>query len=214
MNIYRIYNLFIPHFRRRRNALFHKIMRPEATNEILDVGGYHWFWSSMNCPSRITCLNLEVPETAYDTAKFSYVRGDGRCLPFGEKAFDIVFSNSVIEHVGSLDDQRKFAEEIRRVGKKYWVQTPNKWFFVEPHLITPWIHYLPPGLQKKLVRYFTIWGLVTKPSRDQVDRFLATTRLLTGKELKRLFPDGKIYRERFLLFTKSFVVYRAEKENQ
>lgn len=164
----------------------------------------------MNSLSLITCLNLDVPETTYDTAKFSYVRGDGRCLPFGEQTFDIVFSNSVIEHVDSFDEQRKFAEEIRRVGRTYWVQTPNKWFFIEPHLITPFIHYLPLGLQKKLLRYFTIWGLVTKPSRDQIDIFLRTTRLLTEKELKQFFPDGTLYREKFFLFTKSFVVYKTD----
>ena len=116
----------------------------------------------------------------------------------------------MIEHVGNFDEQRKFSEEIRRVGKAYWVQTPNRWFFVEPHLMTPLIHYLSQGLQKKLLRYFTIWGLVTKPSRDQIDIFLRTTRLLTEKELKQLFPDGTFYREKFFGFTKSFVVYKTD----
>ena len=134
MNIQRVYNLFLPHFRKRRNALFGKIMHPQPTDKILDVGGYPWFWSSLNCPSHITCLNLDALENNHDATKFSYVQGDGRCLPFGEQAFDIAFSNSVIEHIGSFDEQRRFAEEIRRVGRAYWVQTPNRWFFVVSHV--------------------------------------------------------------------------------
>ena len=163
----------------------------------------------MNCSSHITCLNLDVPQNFCDTSTFSYVRGDGRCLPFGEQIFDIVFSNSVIEHVGDLNEQTKFAEQVRRVGKSYWVQTPNKWFIVEPHLIALFIHYLPWGMKKRLIRYFTVWGLVTKPSQDQISDFLNHTRLLTERELRQLFPDGTVYREKFFLLTKSFVVYNA-----
>jgi len=162
----------------------------------------------MECSSFITCCNLDIPSCFYDTTRFAYVRGDGRRLLFKDKEFDIAFSNSVIEHVGSFADQRLFADEIRRVGKSYWVQTPHKWFFVEPHLVALFIHYFPRRLQRRLIRYFTAWGLATKPSQDQVDEFLNSTRLLTEAEAKSLFPDGTIYREKFLFFTKSFVVYK------
>ncbi|MEM2045934.1 MAG: class I SAM-dependent methyltransferase, partial [Candidatus Bathyarchaeia archaeon] len=57
-----------------------------------------------------------------------WIIGDARCMPFKDKSFDVVFSNSVIEHVGNYDDQKMCAEEIRRVGKCYFVQTPNFYF--------------------------------------------------------------------------------------
>lgn len=81
-------------------------------------------------------------------SQFSYVQGDGRNLPYTNNEFDIVFSNSVIEHVGTFEDQKRFAEEIRRVAKSYWVQTPNRHFPVETHLIAPFIHFLPRNFQK------------------------------------------------------------------
>jgi hypothetical protein len=208
MNIHRIYGLFLPFFRRRRMLLFQKIMRPRAEERILDVGGYHGFWDSAEFGCFVTCCNLHIPSCSYDTARFAYVLGDGRKLSFKDEEFDIAFSNSVIEHVGSFDDQKKFADEIRRVGKSYWVQTPNKWFFVEPHLVAPFVHYLPHRFQRTLIRYCTPWGLATKPSQGQVDDFLKSTRLLAEAEVRSLFPDGEIYREKFLLFTKSFVVYK------
>jgi len=56
-------------------------------------------------------------------------------LNYSDNEFDICFSNSVIELVGSFEDQRKFANEIRRVGRKLWVQTPARSFFFEPHYL-------------------------------------------------------------------------------
>lgn len=210
MNIHSLFDLVRPHFIRKRQAVFLKLMKPLGHERILDVGGDHTYWGATGgCGSHITCLNIFTPSEPYDTERFTYVRGDGRQLPCSNKEYDIVFSNSTIEHIGTFEDQCKFASEIRRAGKRYWVQTPNKWFFMEPHLVTPFIHYLPLKLQKKLIRYFTVWGLVTKPSPEQIDRFVAGIRLLTRKEMERLFPDGALYEERWLFFVKSFVAYKG-----
>lgn len=208
-----MYGLF-HYFRRRRQMIFYKLMKPLEYERILDVGGDHWFWSAVRHKSHITLLNLFIPEETYDTKQFSYVLGDGRQIPYPDKEFDVVFSNSTIEHVGTFEDQRKFASEIRRTGRRYWVQTPNKWFFMEPHLITPFIHYLPRGLQRKLLQYFTIWGIVAKPSKEEINDFFANTRLLTRKEMKHLFPDGFLYEERFLFFAKSFIAYKASDDKE
>lgn len=121
-----------------------------------------------------------------------------------------MFSNSVIEHLGHYEDQKRFAAEIRRVGKSYWVQTLNRWFPVEPHLISPLIHYLPKRIQKRLIRWFTIWGLVTRPTNEQVSGFLSEVRLLTEREIRDLFPDAKIVVNRFLGFKKSLIAVKAE----
>jgi len=51
--------------------------------------------------------------------------------------FDLVFSNSVIEHVGDFERMRQFVHEARRVAKSYWIQTPSKWFPIEPHCGMP-----------------------------------------------------------------------------
>jgi hypothetical protein len=131
-------------------------------------------------------------------------------LDFADHSFDIAFSNSVIEHVGALDEQRAFADELRRVGRQLWVQTPARSFFFEPHLLTPFIHFLPHSWQRRLVRNFTLWGWVTRPSQASVDRMLGELRLLDYATFRALFPDCEIRRERFLGFTKSFVAVRIE----
>jgi hypothetical protein len=210
MNIHRLYALFLPRFRRSRAQLFRSLLWPTSATRILDVGGYHTFWEQWECPGKVICANLDVPAAgAPPGGRFGYVRADGRRLPFADGSFDIAFSNSVIEHVGAWADQQAFAGELRRVARRVFVQTPNRWFFVEPHLLTPFIHYLPRRAQRRLLRYGTVWGWVTRPCHGQVEAFLNSTRLVTLTELKRLFPDCRIVRERFLgVFTKSFIAVR------
>jgi ubiquinone/menaquinone biosynthesis C-methylase UbiE len=62
-----------------------------------------------------------------------WVSADGRNLPFGNKEFDLVFSNAVIEHVGALGDQENFVQEHVRVGRYWILTTPNRMFPIESH---------------------------------------------------------------------------------
>jgi len=210
MDISRVYGLFLPFFRRRRGRMFLDLMKPAAAERILDVGGYHWFWAMIECANTVVCLNLDIPaDPGPVPSRFSYVKGDGTRLPYADGAFDIAFSNSVIEHLGTYENQVRFANEIRRVGRRYWVQTPNRRFFIEPHLVTPLIHFLPRAWQRRLLRWFTVWGLGTKPTPAQVDAFMEEIRLLTEAEMRALFPDAEIRSERFLGFKKSFIAIRG-----
>src|SRR4030042_4017510 len=114
--------------------------------KILDVGGTIDYWEKMRFINRegvfITILNLQKEDVNYKN--FSSVTGDARNLSeFKDKEFDVVFSNSVIEHVGSFEDQRKMAREIQRVGRYFYVQTPNYYFPLEPHFFFPFFQMLP-----------------------------------------------------------------------
>ncbi|HKT68374.1 MAG TPA: methyltransferase domain-containing protein [Terriglobales bacterium] len=131
------------------------------------------------------------------------VMADGCCLPYPDKCFDIVFSNSTIEHVA---DQAAFAREAMRVGKAYWIQTPNKWFPVEPHLLCPFIHWLPRHLQRPLMP-ITPWGLMVKPNAGCCDAFQDSLHLLDARRLQRLFPGCRLIREMFGGITKSLIAY-------
>ena len=135
---------------------------------------------------------------------------DGRQVCCADRSFDICYSNSVIEHLFEFEQQKRFADELRRVGRRVWVQTPARSFFVEPHLVTPFIHYLPKRLQRKLLRNCTLWGWLTRPSRERVDEFLREVRLLGFREMKALFPDCRIERERFLGWTKAYIAVRDD----
>ena len=141
------------------------------------------------------------------------VFGDGTALPFANQSFDVVFSNSVIEHVGDAAQQEQFAAEIARVGKKYWVQTPNLYLFVEQHLWTPFLHWLPKRWQARVLERGTVWEWVTRPTLDRrkfyLEHYLMGIGLLSRGKLQRLFPNARIRRERFLGWTKSLIAVSA-----
>lgn len=121
--------------------------------------------------------------------------------------FDIVFSHSVIEHVGGFNDQHRMAEEIKRVGKRFFLQTPNRYFPIETHFLFPLFQFFPLYFKKFLVSHFDIgWYKRTHDWRQAME-VINSVRLLDEKELKELFPGANIYRERLLGFTKSFIVF-------
>ncbi len=205
MTIHDVYAKVSPHFRRRRMAAFLRRFSLGKGTRVLDVGGTANFWLGTDFEAHITLLNLypvEVPASL--RARCESVVGDGVRLPFGDGEFDIVFSNSVIEHLGSREAQERFAQEVRRVGRHYYVQTPAREFPIEPHFLAPFIHWLPMGVQRKVARYGTGWGLLSKPTPQQVEDFLQEIRLLTFQEFRDLFPDSQIIREKVLLLTKSY----------
>jgi SAM-dependent methyltransferase len=179
-----------------------------AQTTILDVGGAPETWDLLEHRPHVTLLNTPRTKGELAAAK-SWVAGDGRMLPFRDRSFDIVFSNSVIEHVGDAQSQRRFAAEVLRVGRAFWVQTPNRRFPVEQHLLTPFIHWLPMRLQRALVPRATLWAMLVRPSPDRREfylrHYLNEVRLLTAGELRALFPGARIIRERFLGWTKSLV---------
>ena len=198
-------------FRARRMRLFLKEFSLTPQTLVLDVGGNPRIWASVPAEvrPRITYLNLpRAAETEDDRARLVF--GDGCRLPFADGSFDIAFSNSVIEHVGSAEAQREFAREIQRVSRAYWVQTPNRRFPIEQHLLTPLIHWLPVGWQRVLVPRVTVWGLLTKAGPEErrfyFEHYLRDIGLLTASELRGLFPGSRLIRERVLGWTKSLIV--------
>jgi Methyltransferase domain len=199
------------HFRSRRMRLFEKTFQISAETRVLDVGGSASIWDYSTVRPRLTILNF--PSAIQSTsADLDWVAGDGRMLPFGDAAFDIAFSNSVIEHVGDEADQQAFAKELARVARHYWVQTPNRRFPVETHMMLPFIHYLPKGWQRRIVERFTIWQLLVRPSEEQrlyyIDHFLNELKLLGRRDLQRLFPEATILSEQFLGLVKSNIAVR------
>lgn len=186
---------------------FAERFRPDAATRILDVGGTAFNWEFLAERPEVTLLNLASGDEALPS-RFSRVTASGVALPYADASFDIVFSNSVIEHVGDLEAQRAFAAELRRVAPRVWVQTPARGFFFEPHLLTPFFHYLPRRWQRRWAHWGTVWAWLTGASREQAARFVDGTRLLDAAEFASLFPDCTLQRERFLGWTKSYVVVR------
>ena len=207
-----IYGFVQAPFRNRRFKLFKNKIRPTPETRILDVGGNPWFWNDLEIPAKITLLNPDMlsDDLVKKYSQFDFVAAEGYNLPYPDKSFEIGFSNSAIEHVGTYERQKAFAAELRRVGRILWVQTPAREFPIEPHLLAPFFQYFPRWLQRRTLRYFTIYGLMTKPTPAQVEGFLNEVRLLKYHEMRELFPDCEIYCEKVMGITKSYIAIRKQ----
>ncbi len=176
----------------------------------MDVGGNAKIWDLLKeyfnlSPKRLLLLNKATGE---NYGSYEYVLGDARQLPYPDQSFDLVFSNSAIEHVGKEEDQSKFVKECERVGKEIYIQTPNHWFPIETHLVTIFIHWLPKNLYKKLsfLSLLYICRIRTKTICMPPDQWIDNLNLLSKRQIKKLFPGKKIYEERVLGLNKSFIV--------
>jgi len=175
--------------RQQKLRLLLEELRPTAETSVLDVGAdelgfgegngcgtMNFFEEHYPWPERITALGLHDGKGF--RARYPdipYVQGDACALPFDDGAFDIVFSNAVIEHVGRRERQRTFVSEAIRVGRRVFITTPNRRFPVEVHTRLPFVHWLPDALAHRAYR------AVGK-------EFAADVHLLTRRSLASLFP--------------------------
>jgi hypothetical protein len=197
--------------RKKRFALFKSLIsslpRPLS---ILDVGGKQKFWEMMEFTSeadaKIVIYNLEKMDVSYPN--FTSMVGDAKSMKeFKDEEFDVIFSNSVIEHVGNYEQQRQMAKEVQRIGKRYFVQTPNRYFPIEPHFLFPFFQFLPFPVKVFLVRHFPMGWRGKFPDKQEAVERVHSIRLLTERELKALFPGATIYKEKFLGLNKSFIIW-------
>lgn len=195
--------------RQRRFALFEGLI-PESDRplRILDIGGTVAFWRHRGWGDRedceITLLNLKAEESPFPHIRSTV--GSATSMPeHADHSFDIAFSNSVIEHLFTLENQQKMAAEVRRVARGYWVQTPNFWFPIEPHFHVPGWQWMPEGTRIALLRRFRCGWRGPCPDRKEAAELVREVRLMTGRELRECFPDAHLYAERFKGLVKSWV---------
>lgn len=198
--------------RSRRFAFFLSLLnRLKRPLNVLDVGGTPGFWESMRSAAlgdvQVTLLNLQSERVS--GPKFESVAGDARDLSrYHDRAYDVVFSNSVIEHLGpSFADQQLMANEIRRVGKRFFVQTPNRYFPIEPHFLTPGFQFLPVPVRVWAVTHFDVGWYPRFANRAAAQREVESISLLTENQFRTLFPGAEIYKEKILGLTKSFIAF-------
>lgn len=202
-------------FRDKRNNLFIKLTNklPKPLR-IIDIGGTKEFWQKTklynNNNYQITLINLNK-----QVGKNNLIchQSDGCNLKtFGKNQFDVTFSNSTIEHLNCWQEQVKMAKEIRRVGKYYFVQTPNYYFPVEPHFHLPFFQFIPNLIKKNIIKNFNLEGRAKNKDIDQIKKSINSINLLTKEKIRKLFPDGRIYSEKYKRITKSFITYSRELE--
>jgi hypothetical protein len=198
-------------FRNSRFRFFEECLKHLGDRELtlLDVGGNEHFWIARgyhgHARIQITLLNLQKETTHYSNLR-SIAGNACDMTMFSDREFDVAFSNSVIEHLGTFTRQQAMASEVQRVGHYHFVQTPNRAFFIEPHHLIPWFQFMPGWLQQ---------GLLTKTSltrhgrisSQRATQLLEEIRLLSGKEFRTLFPRSRMYEERVFSMVKSYTAY-------
>jgi hypothetical protein len=207
MDILKVYAPILRHFRRSRMRKLYATHKITKLTRVLDIGGTPTIWEvagSMGYPvPRVTLLNIYKPRTL--PAWANWIDADARAIPFAAQSFDLAFSNSVIEHLGTLEDQAAMAREVSRVARAYWVQTPDVRFPFEPHYLAPFLHWLPRKYRHLAAR-LTPWAMIARPTPAVICDRVAEIRILSPREMRALFPGARLITERFLGWPKSLVV--------
>ena len=208
-------NSFVNQFRQKRFELLkngiEKLIQKDHF-KILDIGGDIQYWKNIGWQHpacKIHLLNLyesKVPEN--ETDQFSSSVGNGLSLEYKKGEVDLIFSNSVIEHVGSYENQQIFAGEVRRVSDKYIVQTPSIWFPLEPHSLIPLFQFLPHSIRALLIMTFNINYFPKAKTYKAAIIVSHSTLMFTHKRFKQLFPEAEIQVERFLGIPKSYTAIK------
>lgn len=212
---------------KERLEFFLDKLNPPENSTVLDLGGHNgkFFYSYKDL---IKHLNLkiivaDIDEKALTTAKSrgfdTVLLKESEPINLPDNSADIVFCNSVIEHVTvnktkmysytddkefkktAFENQQKFADEIRRTGRGYFVQTPHIAFPIESHTWLPFIAILS---RKNLIRMLNLTNKfwVKKTSPDW--------HLLNEKQMRELFPDAdSIIVNKKFGFKKEIIAYKT-----
>lgn len=200
--------------RSRRWDLFSALFPDVADMRVVDLGGTLESWRRAPVtPRELVVVNLSEPGTSDDSTRIP-VTGDActaRAVLAGAgiaREFDLAFSNSLLEHVGGHSQRAALAREIRALAPRHWVQTPYRYFPIEPHWLLPFMQFLPIAARARVARS---WPLVhTLPnSHEEAMNDVQWTELIGVAELRSYFPESQIVRERLGGLTKSIVAVRT-----
>jgi len=216
-------------FRQRRVQLINQITNIVYSENhhvnIIDVGGTHKFWENFSIfldkkfSFNIDCINLSFNESNNITINknVSVNVSSGNACELNnvyDKQYDIAFSNSVIEHVGSWYNMELMASEVKRVARNYIVQTPYFWFPIEPHVGFPFVHWLPEQLFYRLVMKTNLRFAKKQNNVADAMRIVQDAKMLGKQQFTSLFAEARILKERWWYMTKALIAVKMENDKE
>jgi hypothetical protein len=165
---------------------------------VVDLGGTVDFWASL--PRRPAHLTLVNPAAGTDPGPpwANLVTGDA-CAPpafLEAQRFDLVYSNSTIEHVGGHAKRKQFADVVHRLGDHMWIQTPYRYFPIEPHFVFPWFQHLPVAAQRSVAARWPLVPAQFPTDPGEILEEVMEIELLSITEMRFYFPGAAIRFER------------------
>jgi len=195
--------------RQRRWRMFAELFPDIHELRVLDLGGTASTWLHAPVrPREVVAVNHAPAETA-DHGWLRVIAGDATALPVDVvgDGFDLVYSNSVIEHVGGHAARAAFADAVRRSAPRYWVQTPYRYFPVEPHWMCPGFQFLPTAAKVYVSQRWPT-GYHRAPPDKTLGAVLAV-ELLDATTMRHHFPEASLVREKVAGLTKSLIAVRS-----
>lgn len=199
--------------RARRWSEFSRRFRDIEEMRVIDLGGTPRSWHLAPVrPLEVVCVNTNADEAvSVDDLPVRSVVGDACDLPVGLRGerFDLVYSNSVLEHVGGHWRRAAFAEAVRTLSQRHWVQTPYRYFPLEPHFLFPALQHLPVHARAGVVRRWPFGHYAAVARRDHAVASVLAVELLSVADMEHYFPDSELERERVAGLTKSLIAVKG-----
>ncbi|AQS84568.1 hypothetical protein A0U92_07010 [Acetobacter aceti] len=195
-------------------SLINKSIADKNKCDIIDLGGTPEYWKNLEYLIKgkeinVTVVNLK--KFTSETTWISCIQKDATDLKeFPDNSFDLVHSNSTIEHLRSWKKMEEFAREARRLAPAYYIQTPNFWFPYEFHTKMIGFHWLPKLLRVKILMKRATGYYPRANTVEEAMHIIEDAHSLTHKEMSCLFPDSKIIGERFCGLNKSWISIRSD----
>jgi hypothetical protein len=198
------------HCRQRRTDEFTRRFPDLADMRVLDLGGTAVSWRVLGLKARsVTLVNLDHPEDAEDSESWmEVVQADACTGGFGK--YDLVFSNSLMEHLGGHARRQQFAEVVRESAPAWWIQTPYRYFPIEPHWIFPLFQFLPFRARLMVCQHWRTLHLSAPKDRAVAAELVSSVELISATEMRTYFPTSEIWFERIAGLPKSLVAIQAE----
>ena len=176
---------------------------------VVDLGGvpHTWMQSPVH-PKHVHVLNIEpLDPDVPDWIETDYA--DACDLPgaIASRRYDLVFSNSVLEHVGGHERRMRFAENAHKLADAHWIQTPYRYFPLEPHWVAPGMQFLPVRARATLAQRWPLAHVRSTGVKDALDGVL-WTELIDRTQMRYYFPDSEIRNERLAGLTKSIIAVK------
>lgn len=176
---------------------------------VLDLGGTPESWRLAPVrPKSVTTVNL-LPQESVSEGIVT-VRGDACDLPsaVARDHFDLVYSNSLLEHVGGHARRQRLADNVHCIADHHWVQTPYRYFPIEPHWLFPGLQWLPYEARVQISMHWHR-GYIRTYSREEAQEQVDEIDLIGISQMRRYFPSSVIWYERFAGLIKSLIAIRA-----